>query len=370
MTDSTVGTWLAAPDNVGPLLQVTDLRTSFAVEAGEVHAVNGVSLSLERGKTLGVVGESGSGKTVLARSIMRLTRGENVTTSGSVLFEGRELLNLGKKDMQELWGVELAMIFQDPMTSLNPVMKVGRQVIEHLRYHLDVPRAHARATGIELLRSVRIPEAEKRFDAYPHQLSGGMRQRISIAIALACGPKLVFADEPTTALDVTVQHQILNLLAQQQRDRFMAMILVTHDLGVVAGRADEIMVMYAGRTVEYAETKSLFANIRHPYTEALMRSIPRTTNPSHTRLAAIAGRPPDLINPPTGCAFSPRCPYAQAKCFEEVPPLVAETADHSYACHYPVGTEAGNDALAKNLAENYPQALAVAKGALVDEDAV
>lgn len=336
-----------------------------------VKAVDGVSFQLAPGKTLGVVGESGSGKTVLARTIMRLTLGGNVHTSGSVLFEGREILDTSMRDMQRIWGLEMAMVFQDPMTSLNPVVKIGRQVTEHIRKHLDVSKKEAEATALELLRSVRIPEPEARFGAYPHELSGGMRQRVSIAIALACGPKILFADEPTTALDVTVQHQILNLLSLQRRERHMAMILVTHDLGVVAGRTDEIAVMYAGKIVEKAPTWMLFSKVQHPYTEALLRSIPRTTQKNHTRLAAIAGRPPDLINPPHGCKFSPRCPYAQAKCHEEEPTLqTANESEHAFACWYPVGTPENKAAFEKNMAARLPQTLAVAEGKVVDESVI
>ncbi len=346
---------------------VENLSTSFSTPRGEVKAVNDVSLALERGKTLGVVGESGSGKTVLSRSIMRLNVGSNVTTTGTVHFDGQDVLAIPKKKLTDLWGIDMAMIFQDPMTSLNPVIKVGRQVTEHLRYHLGVSKTEARETGIELLRSVKIPEPEARFDQYPHELSGGMRQRASIAIALACGPKLLFADEPTTALDVTVQHQILNLLSQQQRERYMAMILVTHDLGVVAGRADEIMVMYGGRVVEKAPTATLFADTKMPYTEALLRSIPRTDLPNHTRLAAITGRPPDLIKPPTGCAFSPRCAYVQDKCRRELPPLQnAATPGHQFRCWLPVGSPEAADALASNVAARLPQTLAVTEGTVVD----
>jgi peptide/nickel transport system ATP-binding protein len=219
-------------------------------------------------------------------------------------------------------------------------MKVGRQITESLRYHLDMSKSDARDTAVALLKAVKIPEAERRFGAYPHEMSGGMRQRVVIAVALACGPKLLFADEPTTALDVTVQAQILDLLAEQQRERYMAMILVTHDLGVVAGRADEIAVMYAGRIVERAPTAALFGEMRHPYTEALLSAIPRLSDPSHTRLVAIGGRPPDLINPPQGCAFSPRCPYAQDRCRTERPELVASPASpsHQFACFYPMGS--------------------------------
>ena len=252
--------------------------------------------------------------------------------------------------MRSIWGTEMAMIFQDPMTSLNPVMKVGSQITESLRYHLDMDKKEASETALSLLRSVEIPEPKRRLGEYPHQLSGGMRQRVTIAIALACGPKLMFADEPTTALDVTVQAQILNLLQKQQRERNMAMILVTHDLGVVAGRADVIAVMYAGQVVETAPTRALFAEMRMPYTEALLKSIPRPEMPSHSRLEAIGGRPPDLVNPPPGCKFAARCPYAQPQCREEEPPLVeAETAGHFYKCWFPVGTAAGREALSRNL---------------------
>lgn len=352
-----------------PALVVEDLRTHFAVPGGAVKAVDGVSLTLERGKTLGVVGESGSGKTVLSRSIMGLNVAGNATTTGSVKYEGRELVGRSPKQMKALWGTEMAMVFQDPMTSLNPVVKVGRQLTEHVRSHLGVSKAEARTIGTDLLRSVRIPEADERFDVYPHEMSGGMRQRVCIAMALACSPEVLFADEPTTALDVTVQHQILNLLGTQQRDRNMAMILVTHDLGVVAGRADEIAVMYAGKVVEKASTPTLFSEMHHPYTEALLNSIPQTTKPKHTRLSAITGRPPDLIHPPTGCSFAPRCPYARAICREEEPVLRPGVGDdHTFACHHPVGSPAAKDAFEQNLAEGLPQTLVAAGKASATED--
>jgi peptide/nickel transport system ATP-binding protein len=237
------------------------------------------------------------------------------------------------------------------MTALNPVMRVGKQITESLRYHLDVSRQYAQETALTLLESVGIPEPQRRLREYSFQLSGGMRQRVMLAIALACGPKMLFADEPTTALDVTVQAQILDLLQAQQRDRFMAMILVTHDLGVVAGRADDIAVMYAGRIVEKAPARTLFTQMRHPYTEALMKSIPKLNLPSHTRLESIAGRPPDLVNPPPGCSFAPRCPYAQRRCHEEEPTLEPHGSDgHEFACFYPVGTPEGSEALATNQA--------------------
>jgi oligopeptide/dipeptide ABC transporter ATP-binding protein len=321
----------------GRLLEVADLRTSFRTSAGLVRAVDGVSLTLDRGRTLGIVGESGSGKSVLSRSIMGLLPKRNVIREGSVTYDGQQLTSLPDNKRRDLWGTEMAMVFQDPMTALNPVLKIGNQITEGLRFHLGLDRRTARQNAIALLRSVGIPEPERRLKQYPHELSGGMRQRIMIAVALACGPKLLFADEPTTALDVTVQAQILNLLASQQRERNMAMILVTHDLGVVAGRADDIAVMYAGQVVETAPTATLFSNVRMPYTEALLRSIPKLDTPRSAMLQSIPGRPPHLIDPPTGCRFAPRCPYAQARCHAEAPPLVESEPGHSYRCWYPVG---------------------------------
>ena len=336
----------------GPLLQVTDLKTHFLTPRGRVRAVDGVTLSLERGRTLGVVGESGSGKTVLSRSIMGLLPRSNVERTGSIVYDGTEISGFSQSEMRSVWGPEMAMVFQDPMTSLNPVMRIGRQITESLRYHLDMDKSEAKELAISLLKSVGIPEPAKRFREYPHQLSGGMRQRVVIAIALACGPKLLFADEPTTALDVTVQAQILNLLDGQQRERFMAMVLVTHDLGVVAGRAHDIAVMYAGKVVEKASAATLFKSMRMPYTEALLESIPKLEYRSHTRLASIPGRPPDLANPPKGCNFAPRCRYVQPKCLEEEPPLFEGVEPgHQYRCFFPVGTDAGREALARNIAE-------------------
>jgi len=317
------------------------------------------------------VGESGSGKTVLSRSIMGLNTAGNAVTTGSVRYDGIELLERTPKQMKELWGAEMAMVFQDPMTSLNPVVKVGRQLTEHVRFHFGTGKSEARDQAIELLKSVRIPEPAERMDNYPHHMSGGMRQRVCIAIALACSPKLLFADEPTTALDVTVQHQILNLLSQQQRERAMTMILVTHDLGVVATRAAEIAVMYAGKIVEKAPTDVLFAEMRHPYTQSLLWSIPKTSQPKHTRLNAIAGRPPDLINPPPGCKFAPRCPYAQQRCRDEEPQLVdGPGARHQFACHYPVGTPENKEAFERNLAAGLPQTLVAAGKMAAREDIV
>jgi oligopeptide/dipeptide ABC transporter ATP-binding protein len=323
------------------LLEVEDLRTAFHTPQGVVRAVDGVSFTLERGRTLAIVGESGSGKTVLSRSVMGLLPAHGVERSGSVRYDGRELVGVPESELRKVWGPQMAMVFQDPMTSLNPVMRIGRQITESMIHHLGISRDEARHRALALLESVRIPDPERRLREFPHQLSGGMRQRVSVAIALACGPLLLIADEPTTALDVTVQAQILDLLGRQQAERFMAMILVTHDLGVVAGRADEIAVMYAGQIVEKASTRALFADVKMPYTEALLRSIPRIEEPSHRRLAAIGGRPPVLIDPPAGCRFAPRCPYAQDKCRDEAPPLrEAATSGHLYRCWFPVGTPA------------------------------
>ena len=361
----------ASTEHEGPLLELEDFTTHFHTAAGVVRAVDGVSLALERGKTIGIVGESGSGKTVLARSAMGLLTASNVERTGSVRFQGRELSGASNKELRSLWGSEMAMVFQDPMTSLNPVMKIGRQITESLRHHLDMSKSEAKEQAVGLLRSVGIPDPSKRFNVYPHELSGGMRQRVTIAIALACGPKLLFADEPTTALDVTVQAQILNLLQAQQRERFMAMVLVTHDLGVVAGRSDEIAVMYAGQIVEQAPTKVLFSNVRMPYTEGLLKSIPKLEQASHTRLQIIGGRPPDLISPPTGCRFAPRCPYVQDKCRHEQPPLIeAEHPGHRYRCWFPVGTDLGHEALERNLKAGVPAAKAAVTGDAAAAEAV
>ncbi|HEY6625062.1 MAG TPA: ABC transporter ATP-binding protein [Acidimicrobiales bacterium] len=320
-----------------PLLVVEDLHTSFRTSRGTIRAVDGVSLTVDRGRTLGVVGESGSGKTVLSRSIMGLLPTRDVVRSGSVHFSGHELTGMPEVQLRQVWGAQLSMIFQDPMTALNPVVRIGRQITESLRLHLRMNRAEAKEAAVSLLSAVGIPSPEERLRWYPFQLSGGMRQRVMIAIALACSPRLVLADEPTTGLDVTVQAQILDLLADLQRDRHMAMLLVTHDLGVVANRADEIAVMYAGRVVERAPSRALFADTKMPYTRALMDSIPRLANPSHTRLQAIAGRPPDLVDAPKGCKFAPRCPYVQQKCIDAEPPLrSAGSSDHVFACWFPL----------------------------------
>ncbi len=339
------------------MLEVEGLSTTFLTPAGHLRAVDDVSLSLHHGRTLGVVGESGSGKSVLARSIMGLLPRRNVARRGRVRFDGTEIGSLGAAALRRWWGAEMAMVFQDPMTSLNPVMRIGRQITESLRAQRDLDRAEADEIALGLLRATGIPEPARRLREYPHQLSGGMRQRVTIAIALACGPRLLLADEPTTALDVTVQAQILDLLARQQRERHMAMVLVTHDLGVVAGRTDDIAVMYAGQIVEQAPTPALFRGVRMPYTEALLASIPRLAQPSHTRLRIIGGRPPSLIAGPPGCRFAPRCPYAQDRCRDEMPPLVdADEAGHRFRCWFPVGTPEGRRALDRNLRAGLAQA--------------
>jgi peptide/nickel transport system ATP-binding protein len=272
---------------------------------------------------------------MLVRTIMGLLP-PTATTSGRIVYDGRDLAELSPAAARRLWGPELAMVFQDPTTSLNPVKRVGTHITESLRQHLGLGRQAAQARAIELLDQVGIPDPARRARQYPHELSGGMRQRVTIAVALACEPDLLVADEPTTALDVTVQKQILDLLSRLQRERGMAMILITHDLGIVSGRANRVAVMYAGRLVETAPTRRLFAAVRHPYTEALLRSSPRIDAPSHTRLQAISGRPPDLANPPPGCRFAPRCPHATDRCREEQPALREAEAGHLVACHHPV----------------------------------
>jgi peptide/nickel transport system ATP-binding protein len=321
------------------MLDVTNLITHFRTPRGLVRAVDGVSLSVERGESIGIVGESGSGKTVLSRSIMGLISGPTVERRGSIRFDGEELIDRSDKQMRAIWGRSMAMVFQDPMSSLNPLMRIGEQIAEPLRVHLDMDRRTAAQTAEKLLTDVRIPEPARRLRQYPHELSGGMRQRVMIAIALACGPKLLFADEPTTALDVTVQAQILGLIGEQRHDRNMSLIMVTHDLGVVAGHTDQIYVMYAGKVVERAPTATLFADMKMPYTEALMQSIPSLDAPSHSRLRTISGRPPDLVDPPVGCRFAPRCAYATAQCVAQEPPLTdAATPAHQFACWNPVGS--------------------------------
>jgi peptide/nickel transport system ATP-binding protein len=350
---------LAAPDSAAPsaapsgepLLVAEDVSVRFHTKAGVVQAVEGVSLRLHEGEVLAVVGESGSGKTVFTRRVMGLVSGGRGTeVGGTVRFAGTELTALSPVELSRIWGAEIALILQDPMTSLNPVKRIGVQITESIRLHRKVSKEEANRRAVELLRSVGLSEPERRVRQYPHELSGGMRQRVTIAIALACGPRLLLADEPTTALDVTVQAQILDLLGGLQAQRRMAMLLVTHDLRVVRSRSDRIAVMYAGRIVESAPTPALFAAPKMPYTEALMNAVPPVAGPNHVRLQVIPGRPPDLLRPPAGCKFSPRCPYAQDRCLTEEPPLRdAETPDHRFRCWYPVGSPAWADARARNI---------------------
>jgi len=299
------------------LLDVEDLSVHFATEDGLVRAVDGVSFELERGQVLGIVGESGSGKSVTAMTIMGLTRGVNARFGGSVSYQGKDLLKISDTEMQQYRGNEIGMIFQDPMTSLNPVYRVGEQIVEAIQAHEHVDKRGARRRAVELLREVGIPNPESRVDDFPHQFSGGMRQRAMIAMALSCNPAILIADEPTTALDVTIQAQIVELIGRLKDDFNSAVIMITHDLGVVADIADEILVMYAGRVVERAQTRDLFYDPQMPYTWGLLGSIPRLDRPRPERLYSIKGTPPSLINAPKGCKFRPRCPHAFDKCMDE-----------------------------------------------------
>jgi peptide/nickel transport system ATP-binding protein len=299
------------------LLDVENLSVQFATEDGLVRAVDGVSFELDRGQVLGIVGESGSGKSVTAMTIMGLTRGVNARFEGSVRYQGKDLLKISDAEMQDYRGNEIGMIFQDPMTSLNPVYRVGEQIVEAIQAHENVDKRGAHRRAVELLRQVGIPNPETRVDDFPHQFSGGMRQRAMIAMALSCNPAILIADEPTTALDVTIQAQIVELIGRLKDDFNSAVIMITHDLGVVADIADEILVMYAGRVVERAETRDLFYDPQMPYTWGLLGSIPRLDRPRPERLYSIKGAPPSLINAPKGCKFRPRCPHAFEKCMEE-----------------------------------------------------
>lgn len=327
----------AKPAAAAAALEVSDLRTRFASARGLVRAVDGVSFSLQEGETLGIVGESGSGKSVLARSLMGLLpRAPYTERSGRVLLNGRDLVGMSEKALSRVRGREIAMVFQDPMTSLNPVLTIGRQIVQVLRQHRELSARDARDRAIELLEQVNIPAARKRIDEHPHQLSGGMRQRAVIAIALACGPRVLIADEPTTALDVTVQAQILQLLRTLQQKHGMSLLFISHNLGVVAGMCDRVAVMYAGRIVEEAPVRNLFAAPRMRYTEALMKSMPRLDAPSHTPLHVIGGRPPNLADPPPGCAFAPRCGAALPQCRHESPSGTWESDTHRFACWNPL----------------------------------
>jgi peptide/nickel transport system ATP-binding protein len=331
----------APPGNAAdtPLLAITNVSVELPTPRGNLRAVDGVSLSLAAGRTLGIVGEAGSGKTMLSRAVAQLLP-RKAALSGRVLFDGQDLTGLAADRLRRLRGRSLAFVFQDPMNSLNPVLTVGLQIVETLREHLGLGTPAAVVRAAELLAAVGIPSPEQRLKQYPHQFSGGMRQRVAIAIALSCEPKLLIADEPTTALDVTVQAQILDLLAREQRRRHMAMILITHDLAVVAGRTDDVAVMYAGRVVERAPTASLFKEMRMPYTQALIAAIPKLDSRPHAPLRAIPGLPPDPTRPGPGCAFAPRCRYVTDRCRHNRPALAVEgSGEHEFACWHPIGVE-------------------------------
>ncbi len=322
---------------MSPLLEVSDLRVEFSTEDGIVHAVDGISYEVDTGRTLCIVGESGSGKSVTSLTTLGLTQGKNTRVSGRIVFEGRDLLALDQAEMRAIRGNQIAMIFQDPLSSLHPFYKVGAQLIEAIQTHRKASKAAARARAVELLTMVGIPDPERRVDQYPHEFSGGMRQRVMIAMALANEPKLLIADEPTTALDVTVQAQILALLQELQQRLGMAIILITHDLGVVAEFADDIAVMYAGRIVERGTDEQIFFSPQHPYTWGLLKSIPRLDTPRDEELVPISGRPPSLISRPSGCHFHPRCPYVRDEHTRIDPPLTNVTGDpgHEAACLLP-----------------------------------
>jgi peptide/nickel transport system ATP-binding protein len=321
------------------LLQIEDLRTHIQLKEGVVHAVDGVTLHVDEGETLGVVGESGCGKTMTALSIMNLLPVGGHIVGGSITLGGRDLTKLDAAAMRKVRGDEVGMIFQDPLSSLNPTHTVGAQIAEAVLLHRDVSKEEAWDRAVEVLDLVGMPQARERIKEYPHQFSGGMRQRVMIAMALACEPKLLIADEPTTALDVTIQKQILELIDSLRERLGMAVILVTHDLGVIAGRADRVAVMYAGRIVETTGTEPLYENPRHPYTEALFHALPEKSAETRERLYSIPGAPPDLVRPPHGCRFAPRCRYVQDRCRAEDPPLAGETTAHTYACFFPVGAK-------------------------------
>jgi peptide/nickel transport system ATP-binding protein len=317
-----------------PLLEVNDLKTYFRTDDGVVKAVDGVTFSVDKGETLGIVGESGSGKSVTCLTIMGLNSKKNTISSGEALFNGENLLHMSSKRLRQIRGNDIAMIFQDPMTSLNPVHRIGDQLLEAILLHQDVTKKAAKVRALESLKAVGIPRAERRMDDYPHQFSGGMRQRVMIAMALVNDPDLLIADEPTTALDVTTQAQILNLMNKLQQEFGSAIVIITHDLGVVAETADDVVVMYAAEVVEHAKVDSIFKRPHMPYTWGLLGSLPRLDTDLE-RLVQIKGQPPSLLNPPRGCRFHPRCPYVMDICKEQNPPLrpISDDPDHLQACH-------------------------------------
>ncbi len=315
------------------LLNVRDLETKFFTQDGVVHAVNGISYHVDEGETVAIVGESGSGKSVGVMSLIRLIASPpGKIVNGSVVFDGQELMDLAEEDLRHIRGNRIAMIFQDPMTSLNPVLTIGRQITESLELHMSMNRNQSRERAIELLDLVGIPAAASRLDDYPHQFSGGMRQRVMIAMGLSCNPQLLIADEPTTALDVTIQAQIIDLVDRLRKELGMAIIWITHDLGVVAGMAERVIVMYAGFIIEAATVNDLYAQPHHPYTLGLLRSIPRLDEAHKERLVPIDGLPPDLLDEPSHCPFAPRCEFVIEKCWQENPPLETVADDHLSAC--------------------------------------
>ena len=325
--------------NGDKLLEVKGLKTYFHTQEGVVKAVDDVSFDLHQGEALAVVGESGCGKSVTALSILNLVPDPpGKIEQGEVIFEGRNLLEMDNKEIRQVRGNNIGMIFQDPMTSLNPVFTIGNQIKEPIQIHLGLNRKQAKQRAIELLEMVEIPQAEKRYKMYPHEFSGGMRQRAMIAMAISCEPKMLIADEPSTALDVTIQAQIMELIGRLRRERNLAVMLITHDLGVVAGVAETMLVMYAGKVVEYAKIDRVYYNSRHPYAWSLMRSVPRLDE-KRERLMTIGGSPPSLINLPAGCSFAPRCPFAEDICDREEPPLVEVEPGHFSACHFAMDFE-------------------------------
>jgi peptide/nickel transport system ATP-binding protein len=319
-----------------PLLEVKDLSVHFPTEDGLVKAVDGVSFSVDRGETLGVVGESGSGKSVTFLTVLGLINRKVAQVQGEVLFQGRNLLELPAEELQDIRGSRISMIFQDPMTSLHPYYRVGQQIVEAIRTHQDVSKGDARKQAVEMLRRVGIPRPDERARQFPHEFSGGMRQRAMIAMALSLNPDVLIADEPTTALDVTVQAQILDLIARLKDEFDASVVIITHDLGVVAEHADHVQVMYAGKVAEFGTRNDIYYRAHHPYTWGLLQSITRLDQPKIERLEPIRGLPPSLIFVPPGCPFHPRCPYVMDVCKREVPPLLSEDGRHASACHLPL----------------------------------
>ena len=344
---------------MAPLLEVRDLKVHFNTDDGVVKAVDGVSYTVEQGSALGIVGESGSGKSVSSLTVMGLTRAPNADISGQILFDGQDLLQASESELRKIRGNDIAMIFQDPLSSLHPFYKIGDQLVEAVRAHRNVSKAQALDRAVEMLGLVGIPDPRRRVDSYPHEFSGGMRQRVMIAMGLINDPKLLIADEPTTALDVTVQAQILELIERLQSELHTAVVMITHDLGVVAQVADEIAVMYAGRIVEHASAGVIFAEPEHPYTWGLLRSIPRLDLPRGDELVPIPGRPPSLIHPPSGCSFHPRCPYVQEE-HKRIDPQLEGDASHQVAC---LLTTSERREIWNALQANDPAALAAAAAA-------